>query len=84
VENDAAVVGLVGTLTIGTRGSRGPGEVLIKIRGGSEAYLAWSNDPLDKGTRVLVVDARGARTVEVVTWSDSSQPRTHPTTHTLE
>lgn len=84
MENDAAVVGLVGTLTIGTRGSGGPGEVLIKIRGGSEAYLAWSNDPLDKGTRVLVVESRGARTVEVVTWRESSPPRTHPTTKTLE
>ncbi|HEY7595959.1 MAG TPA: hypothetical protein VH969_22635 [Actinophytocola sp.] len=55
---------------VGTRGDAGPGEVLVKIRGGSEAFLAFSDEPLPKGTTVLVVDTRGARTVGVTPWTD--------------
>ena len=43
-------------------------EVLVKIRGGSEAYLAWSDEPLAKGSTVLVIGTRGSRTVDVVAW----------------
>ena len=57
-------------LTVGTRGQDGPGEVLIKIRGGSEAFLAWSERPLPKGATVLVVESRGARAVDVIEWED--------------
>ena len=52
-----------------TRGQAGPGEVLVKIRGGSEAYLAWSDKPLKKGETVLVIDSRGARAVDVIEWA---------------
>ena len=30
--------------------------MLVRIRGGSEAFLAFSDDPLPSGTTVLVVD----------------------------
>ncbi len=66
---DEAAIGCVGVLIIGTRGSAGPGEVLVKIRGGSEAYLAWSDKPLQKGATVLVIDSRGARAVDVIEWA---------------
>jgi hypothetical protein len=69
-----SVVGLIGTLIVGTRGSSGPGEVLVKIRGGSETFLAWSDAPIPKGAAVLVVESRGARTLGVVTWSGGSTP----------
>jgi hypothetical protein len=72
MDGDPAAIGRVGVLTIATRGSNGPGEVLIKIRGGSESFLAWSDDPLPKGVAVLIVEARGARAVTVVRWSESS------------
>ena len=68
---DESSVGRVGVLIVGTRGSDGPGEVLIKIRGGSEAFLAWSEKPLPRGATVLVIDSRGARTVDVIEWEDS-------------
>ena len=68
---DESSIGCVGILTVGTRGGAGPGEVLIKIRGGSEAYLAWSDTPLPKGATVLVVESRGARTVDVIEWEDT-------------
>ena len=52
----------------------GPGEVLVKIRGGSEAYLAWSAEPIPKGATVLVINNRGARTVDVSAWTDPLAP----------
>ena len=67
---DESAVGTVGVLTVGTRGPEGPGEVWIKIRGGSERFLAWSERPLPKGAKVLVIDFRGPRTADVVEWSD--------------
>ena len=67
---DEAAIGTVGVLTIATRGPAGPGEVRIKIRGGSEHFLAWSESPLPKGATVLVIDYRSARTVDVIEWAD--------------
>ena len=67
---DESAIGMVGVLCVATRGNAGPGEVLLKIRGGLETYLAWSDRPLPDGTTVLVVDSRGARTVDVIEWFD--------------
>ncbi len=67
---DESSVGRVGVLNVGTRGADGPGEVLIKIRGGSEAFLAWSEEPLPRGATVLVIESRGARAVDVIEWED--------------
>ena len=76
---DESSIGQVGVLIVGTRGSAGPGEVLIKIRGGSEAFLAWSDQPLPKGATVLVIESRGTRAVDVVEWEDTAgdSPRIH-------
>jgi len=71
VARDEASIGCVGVLTIGTRGKTGPGEVHLKIRGGSESFLAWSEKPLPKGTTVLVIESRGARAVDVIEWEDA-------------
>ena len=67
---DEAAIGTIGVLIVATRGSSGPGEVRIKVRGGSERFLAWSENPLPKGATVLVIDHRGARTVDVAEWAD--------------
>jgi len=48
--------------------------VIVKVRGGSEAYLAWSLIPLPKGSKVLVIETRGARTVDVSEWTDPLDP----------
>ncbi len=71
MEKDESSIGCVGVLTVGTRGTEGPGEVHIKIRGGSELFLAWSDKPLPKGSTVLVIDSRGARAVDVIEWEDA-------------
>jgi hypothetical protein len=74
VVRDESAIGCVGVLVVGTRGPAGPGEVLVKIRGGSEAFLAWSETPLARGTTVLVLESRGARTVDVAEWEDPLGP----------
>jgi membrane protein implicated in regulation of membrane protease activity len=70
--DDVSVIGCVGSLIVATRGAAGLGEVLLNVRGTREAYLARSEQPLPKGTKVLVVDVRGARTVLVEPWPDPS------------
>ena len=67
---DSSAIGSVGVLTIGTRGERGPGEVRIKIRGGSETFIAWSEEPLPQCATVLVTDSRGRRALDVMKWAD--------------
>ena len=67
---DGSTIGTVGVLTVATRGSAGPGEVRIRIRGGSELFLAWSETPLPRGATVLVIDYRGPLTVDVMEWAD--------------
>jgi hypothetical protein len=71
---DASAIGCVGTIIVPTRGKDGPGEVLIKIRGGTEAFIAWSPEPLANGTTVLVIEERGKRTVDVSAWTDPLDP----------
>ena len=70
VAGDQSLIGSIGVIVVATRGEAGPGEVLLKIRGGTEAYLAWSTDPIPKGATVLVIESRGARTVDVSEWAD--------------
>ena len=66
---DSSAIGSVGVLTVGTRGERGPGEVQIKIRGGSETFIAWSEEPLPQGATVLVIEERGRRALDVMKWA---------------
>ena len=66
--SEVSMVGCVGSLIVATRGDAGAGEVLLNVRGAKEAYLAWSDEPLARGTTVLVIDTRGARTVVVEPW----------------
>jgi membrane protein implicated in regulation of membrane protease activity len=70
IVSDVSVIGSVGTVVLPTRGDSGPGEVMLTVRGSKEAFLAWSDEPLPKGTLVLVVEVRGARTVVVEPWNE--------------
>ena len=63
---DESAVGLIGFLSVATRGVGGPGEVVLGMGGGTEAYLAYSEAPLARGTEVLVFNSRGNRSVDVV------------------
>jgi hypothetical protein len=70
VARDEALIGCIGVLTVATRGSGGPGEVQVRVRGGTESFIAWSPDPLPRGSTVLVIESRGHRAVDVSPWSD--------------
>jgi hypothetical protein len=70
VPRDEAVIGRTGAVLVATRGSAGPGEILVRVRGGSETFIAWSEDPLPSGTTVLVIESRGCREVFVIEWVD--------------
>jgi hypothetical protein len=74
VAGDPSLIGSIGVIIVATRGQAGPGEVLLKIRGGTEAYLAWSTNPIPKGATVLVIENRGTRTVDVSEWADPLDP----------
>jgi hypothetical protein len=74
VPGDVALIGSIGVLTVATRGPAGPGEVLVKIRGGRECFIAWSSEPIPKGSTVLVVESRGGRAVDVSEWTDPLDP----------
>ena len=67
---DEALIGCIGKLVVATRGKAGPGEVVVSIRGGREALIAWSAEPLPKGATVLVIETRGHQTVDVSPWTD--------------
>ena len=67
---DEALIGCIGKLIVATRGEAGPGEVIVSVRGGREALIAWSADPLPKGATVLVIESRGHRAVDVSPWTD--------------
>jgi hypothetical protein len=69
VTGDLSAIGCTGTVIVATRGEAGPGEVLLSMRGGSESYLAWSEEPLAKGTHVIATDVRGPRTVVIKRYS---------------
>ncbi len=71
---DESLIGSIGVLIIATRGAAGPGEVMVKIRGGSEAFIAWSAEPIPRGSTVLVINNRGTRAVDVSAWIDPLDP----------
>jgi membrane-bound ClpP family serine protease len=59
-----SLVGKVGRVTVSIP-AKGPGEVLLSVRGGSEAYAAWSDEPIARHSRIVVVDVLSARSVFV-------------------
>jgi hypothetical protein len=67
---DQSPIGLSGRIVTATRGQDGPGEVEVRIRGGTETFLARSADPLPLGQPVIVLSTLGPRTVVVAPWAD--------------
>jgi hypothetical protein len=67
---DESPIGLAGRIVTATRGEAGAGEVELHIRGGTEIFIARSNDPLPTGAAVIVLATLGPRTVVVFPWED--------------
>ena len=57
-------MGSIGRVTVSIP-ANGPGEVLLSVRGGSEAFAAWSDEPIRRHSRVVVVECMSARSVVV-------------------
>jgi membrane protein implicated in regulation of membrane protease activity len=57
--------GLRGHVTVPIPGGEKPGEVTLRIRGGTEAYIAYADEQVSAGTEVVVIEDRGARTLFV-------------------
>ncbi|MCX4985089.1 hypothetical protein [Streptomyces sp. NBC_00572] len=70
---DSSMVGLLGRVT-GTIGPGLVGEVIVRIRGGAEHFLAHpasSKERIDVGTVVMVMEHLPPRTVYVTAAYDS-------------
>ena len=58
------LVGTVGQVTLAIAPQH-PGEVVLPVRGGTEAYTACADEPIAKYSRVVVVECLTGRTVTV-------------------
>jgi hypothetical protein len=58
------LLGSVGRVTVSIP-QGGLGEVLLPVRGGSEAFAASSDEPIARHSRVVVVECVSARSVAV-------------------
>jgi hypothetical protein len=65
---DVDLVGLVGYVNVPIP-ANGPGVVVLAVRGGTESFAAWADEPVAKHARVLVIEARSPRSVTVVPYS---------------
>lgn len=62
------LIGRTGRVTTAVRGGSLPGEVRVVVEGLPHYYLAYCDHAVDKDTYVLVIDAHGARGVDVEPW----------------
>lgn len=62
--------GRLGRVTVPIPAGR-PGEVLVEIRGGTERYAAWSDQPIPKHSPVVIVGVRSPRSLDVVPFPEA-------------
>lgn len=62
--------GRIGRVTVPIP-SDGPGEIVVAIRGGTERFAAWCDEPLRKHDPVVVVEVRSARSVLVAPFPEA-------------
>ncbi len=63
-------IGAIGEVIVAIRGADGPGEVLVKVHGTRESFIAESVEPIPRGQTVLVIEVGPHRQVTVVPWHD--------------
>jgi hypothetical protein len=59
------VIGRSAYVTVPIPGGNKAGEVIIRVSGGTESYIAFADQPIEVGAQVVVVADRGARTLFV-------------------
>jgi hypothetical protein len=60
-----SVVGRPAYVTVAIPGGDRAGEVFLRVRGGTESYIAFADQPVEVGAQVVVLADRGARSVLV-------------------
>jgi hypothetical protein len=65
---EESLLGKVGRVTVSIP-VNGAGEVLLPVRGGTEAFAAWCDEPVPRHSRVVVVECMSARSVLVTPFS---------------
>lgn len=63
--------GKLGRVTVPIPHGR-PGEIVVSIRGGTERYAAWCDEPVAKHAAVVVIDQRSARSVDVTPFPEAN------------
>ena len=63
-ELDQNLIGTIGLVSVPITKHR-MGEVMIAVRGGTEAFGACSDEPIAKNARIVVVECLSGRTVSV-------------------
>ena len=66
MDEPSLMIGREGTVTVAIRGGNRPGEVLVPTNGGTETYLAYSDEPIPSGAQIVVYDVRGGRRLGVM------------------
>jgi hypothetical protein len=64
------LIGRIGSVTIRVPGGERPGEVQFVVQGIRHHYIAYCREPVAIGERVLVIDERGFRQVDVEPWPE--------------
>ena len=60
-----SVVGRPARVNVAIPGGDRAGEVTVRIRGGTECFIAYADQQIDAGAEVVVVADHGARSVSV-------------------
>jgi membrane protein implicated in regulation of membrane protease activity len=71
------LVGKIGSVSMRVRGGALCGEVRVVVGGLPHYYVAYSHEPIPVGTRVLVINSRGARQIDVEPWVDQGSDGAH-------
>jgi hypothetical protein len=61
-----AIVGEVAVVTTRILGKDRPGEVQLSFKGGSESFIAYADEVVERGQQVLIIGRRPGRAVEVI------------------
>jgi hypothetical protein len=61
---DQDLVGTIGHVTVPITPERA-GEVMLPVRGGTEAFAAFADEEIHKYSRIVVVECRSGRSVTV-------------------
>jgi hypothetical protein len=64
-ETADSVVGRPAFVTVAIPGEGRAGEIQLRVRGATESYIAYADEPVRVGTQVVVLADMGARSVLV-------------------